>query len=356
MTDTMAATLEAEVGQLLVGGYRTDTEGDALAELARRGQAGGVIFFSRNFDDLEGARAAVRRFRTLPLPEPLLLSVDQEGGRVARFPAPFPEFPPMREVGAWPDARIRAAGACIGRGLREMGIHLDFAPVVDVDSNPANPVIGDRAFSADPERVAAAAVAFIEGMQGEGVAACAKHFPGHGDTDLDSHLALPRLDHDRARLEAVELLPFARAAAAGVASVMTAHILFTALDDRYPATLSPAVLEPILRKAIGFEGLVISDDLEMRAISEHFGVEEAAVRAVGAGCDVLLICHQPEWLARAHRALVAAVGDGSLPRERVAEAAARVAAFKNRYVRPAPTPDWQRPVAERMPTWADGQA
>ena len=231
--------------------------------------------------------------------------------------------------------------------------------MLDVDSNPANPVIGDRAFSEDPNVVARLGAAFIDGLQGEGVAACGKHFPGHGDTTVDSHLALPRLEHDRARLAAIELVPFRAAIRADVAAIMTAHILFTALDAEHPATLSEAVLGPLLRDELGYRGVVVSDDLEMRAVADHYGIEEAAVRAVRAGCDQLLICRHPELLARAHEALVKAVESGALPRARLMEAAERVRGLKRTYdVSAPPTGDLEVILADpdAAALWAELEA
>ncbi|MEO1334722.1 MAG: glycoside hydrolase family 3 N-terminal domain-containing protein, partial [Myxococcota bacterium] len=195
--------------------------------------------------------------------------------------------------------------------------------------------------------------AFIEGMQSRGVAACGKHFPGHGDTDLDSHLALPRLSHDQARLDRLELVPFRAAVTAGVASMMTAHIVFSALDPDHPATLSTKVLHPLLRQALGYEGVIVSDDLEMKAVADHYGIEDSAVMAVAAGCDQLLICHQPSLVERAHRALVDAAASGRLASDRLFEAAERIRRLKADYVVNAPEPaegplDGQLPSPDRV--------
>lgn len=321
-------------GQILVGGFSGTTVAAPFADLVTRGLVGGAILFSRNLVDLGQTRSLVDALASLPAPDdPLLLAVDQEGGRVQRLRAPFPELPPMRAFGT---ARRKTlalrAGSLLGKSLRALGFHQDYAPVLDVDSNPDNPVIGDRAFSRDPNAVARLGAAFIDGLQTEGIAACGKHFPGHGDTDEDSHLELPRLSHGRERLDAVELVPFRAAVRVEVAAIMTAHILFPALDPDVPATLSEKVLEPLLRHELGFHGVIVSDDLEMKAVADHYGIEDSAVRAVRAGCDQLLICHQPELVARAHAALVAAVERGDLAKSRLFEAADRVRALKARYV------------------------
>ena len=342
--------LSDAAGQVLVGGFDGPEIPNDFETLVREGRVGGAILFSRNFSDVDQCRDLVRALRNVPSPTPLVVSVDQEGGRVQRLRRPFPELPPFRSFGdAGRKPAAWSAGALIAKALRTLGFHQDFAPVLDVDSNPKNPIIGDRSAGREPALVARLGAAFIDGMQDHGIAACGKHFPGHGDTDLDSHLALPRLPHDRERLEAIELVPFRAAARVGVASIMTAHIVFSALDDQHPATLSSHVLLPLLRKEIGFEGVIVSDDLEMKAIADHYGIEDSAVMAVAAGCDQLLICHQPSLVAQAHEALIKAVESGRLPSERLFDAAARVQGLKDRYVRDAPDPV-EGPVAEALPS------
>jgi len=298
-----------------------------LRELLARGAAG-VIYFSRNVESAEQLASLSAELKRAA-GRPLLLSVDQEGGRVMRLRARhgFTELPSMRAIGATGDeALARAAGELLGRELRAVGIDQDFAPVVDVDTNPANPVIGDRSFSRDPEVVGRLGAALARGLQSAGVAACAKHFPGHGDTAQDSHLELPRLPHGLDRLRAVELPPFHALARAGVAAVMTAHVLFEPLDAARPATMSPAVLR-LLREECGFQGAVLADDVEMQAVAAHFPLAEVVVSALNAGVDGLLLCHGAEVQARAIEALRRAVEDGRVSRERLAEASGKMAAL-----------------------------
>ncbi|MCK6547042.1 beta-N-acetylhexosaminidase [Myxococcota bacterium] len=319
-------------GQVLIGGFYGERIDPAFGTLVESGQVGGVILFARNVGTIEQTAQLLAALRALSAPEPLLYAIDQEGGRVQRLRAPFPEMPPMRLVGdRGRKSLARRAAMLVGERLAMLGFNQSYAPVLDVDSNPANPVIGDRSFSRDPFAVARLGAAYVDGLQSVGVAACGKHFPGHGDTSTDSHLELPRLDHDLARLEAVELVPFVSAVRAGVAAIMTAHIMFPAFDRDHPATLSAHVIDALLRKKLGYDGVIVSDDLEMRAIADHYGIEDAAVRAVRAGCDQLLICHQPDLVRRAHRALVSAVEDGSLPAARLFEAAERVRRMKAAY-------------------------
>ncbi|MFO0723875.1 MAG: beta-N-acetylhexosaminidase [Myxococcota bacterium] len=350
--NTQQKVLSAQVGQLIVGGFNGPRIPEDFRELIRSGVVGGVILFKENLGGLLECAGLLDELQR-EAPAPLWTAVDQEGGRVQRLGPPFLQLPPMRWVGDRDDGRLaRRIGMLLAEGLAALGFRQDYAPILDVDTNPANPVIGDRSFSRDPHRVAALGAALIEGLQSEGVAACGKHFPGHGDTSTDSHFTLPRLDHDLTRLRTVELLPFKKAAEVGVASLMTAHVLFPAIDPDHPATLSEKVIEPLVRGELGYQGVVVSDDLEMKAVADHYGVEEAAVRAIRAGCDQLLVCHQPSLQEAAHRAIVQAVEDGSLPRARVEQAAARVAVMQAKFpLRAAP----EGQVLARLPreTWDD---
>jgi len=281
-------------GQLLFAGYPGFEIPEDLARLVSEGRVGGVILFKRNVRDPEQVRRVVSELHALaPEDAPLVVALDQEGGRVQRLRAPWTEWPPMRALGRRSVEDTRNFARALATELLDCGFDLDFAPVVDVDSNPDNPVIGDRSFAGTPELVSAHAEAFIEAMQGEGLAACAKHFPGHGDTDLDSHLALPRLDLDLARLREIELPPFRAAVDAGVASIMTAHVLFPRLDDKRPATLSPDVMH-ILRDELGYDGLVFSDDIEMRAMADHWSSRACSIGVIEAGVDSILVCSKAD--------------------------------------------------------------
>lgn len=319
------------VGELIIGGFHGETVSPAFEGLLRSGHIGGAILFKRNICSIEQTRGLVEALRRV---QPRVwMAIDQEGGRVQRLGPPFPQIPPMRVIAARAD-RARAvedAARTLATGLRWLGFDQDYAPVLDVDTNPDNPVIGDRSFSDDPEVVSELSCLFIEAMQRAGTAACGKHFPGHGDTNKDSHFELPRLEHDMARLRRVELAPFEAAARVGVASIMTAHVVFAAIDDEHPATLSERVITPLLRDEIGYDGVIVSDDLEMKAVADNYGIGDAAVRAIRAGCDQLLICHETDLQSEAYDALVVAVESGALATSRVLEAADRVAKMKARY-------------------------
>jgi beta-N-acetylhexosaminidase len=292
-------------GRLVVGAFAGATLPAAYAKALAEGRRGGAILFRRNLPDLGATRALCRAIASAAEPsgEPPWIGVDEEGGRVRRLPAGALVLPPARRLGAAAPSLAERAGEALGAQLGALGFNVDFAPVLDVDTNPANPVIGDRSFGADPAVAAAGALAFHRGL-GRHVLGCGKHFPGHGDTLLDSHLDLPSVGHDRGRLEAVELAPFRAAIAAGVEALMTAHLVARALDPERPATLSPATCTDLLRGAMGFGGVLFSDDLGMKAIADRYEPGEAAVLAVAAGCDVLLACGDEASQERAFEALV----------------------------------------------------
>ena len=329
-------TLHQKIGQMLLLGWMTDPQADALVT---EFTAGGIILMGRNIAAPAETSARIARLQALAyksgLP-PLFVAVDQEGGRVQRLGPPrYAARPSQREIGASldPAPAARQTARDIGAELKLLGFNWDFAPVLDVDSNPNNPVIGDRSYSPDPQTVAALGVAAIAGFQTDaGILACGKHFPGHGDTDLDSHLALPTLRRTRAALDQTELVPFRAAIAAGLAAIMTAHILFPALDPDLPATLSPAILTGLLREELSFNGLIITDDLEMRGVAGHWGAPEAAVLAVLAGADILLCCHEWETQRAIHAALSTAVQTGRLTETRLDQSLARIAAAKAKWV------------------------
>jgi beta-N-acetylhexosaminidase len=277
----------------------------------------------------------------------LLVAIDEEGGDVTRLEVETgSSYPGNLALGVVDDVELtREVAASIAQDLARLGMTMNLAPVADANTNPENPVIGVRAFGSDPALVARHVAAFVEGTQVAGVAACAKHFPGHGDTAVDSHLDLPTVDADREELDATALVPFRAAIAAGVQAVMTAHLTVPALDTA-PATLSERVVTGLLRDELGFGGLVVSDALDMRAIADRLGLEEAAVSALAAGVDALCLgpSFAPAAIERAHSAILAAVRDGRLAAERLAAAAEAVARTGAWASGAAPAPGPQRGV------------
>lgn len=327
----ISQSLRQAAGQVLLAGFPGREPPPGMLAAAGRGELGGFVLFRRNLGEIEQVASLCEQLiAAFPSESPPWIAVDQEGGRVQRLRAPVLQLPPMRALGQADDpALTEDAAYLLGQQLAALGFNWDFAPVLDVDSNPASPVIGDRSFGAEPERVARHASAFARGLRRAGVAACGKHFPGHGDTAQDSHFALPELQHERARLDEIELAPFA-ALAGELPAMMTAHIVVRALDPERPATLSRAVLH-VLRREQGFSGLIVSDDLEMKAIMDHFGIGYAVCAAIEAGCDCALICSQPELCEQASEALIARASADPSFAARLTEAARRTLHGRQRY-------------------------
>ena len=316
-------TLHATIGRLLFVGIPEPTLDTATRDTLETLQPGGIILFKRNAGTPDAVAALTAALHALPSHP--IVAIDHEGGRVMRLGEPFTRFPPAADIGRRhdPDLAYRV-GRAMAAELAGVGIDLSFAPVLDVNSNPANPVIGDRAFGSDPALVADLGVAMMRGLRDGGVVPCGKHFPGHGDTATDSHVELPTVSRSRAELERLELIPFRAAIAAGIPMLMTAHVRYPALDPEYPATLSRKILNGLLRDDMGFTGVVASDDLDMRAISNHQTIGAAAIGTLHAGADVLLVCQDLGRAVQAAAALEAAAGDGTLHTDVITTAAARV--------------------------------
>jgi beta-N-acetylhexosaminidase len=333
----MPLPLRRRLGQLLIGSLPGHTVSVELRGLAREFDLGGVILFARNVEAPEQVWELSAECAALGTMAPAWVSVDQEGGRVARLRAPFTEWPPMATLGRAGSETLAARFAqALATELRAVGITLDYAPVLDVHTNAKNPVIGDRALSADAHQAAVLGATLVRELQRAGVAACGKHFPGHGDTLVDSHVALPIVEHAPDRLRAVEFAPFRAAVAADVAFMMTAHVLVPSLDEEWPATLSARTLR-LLRDELGFGGVILSDDLEMQAVRARWTPGESAVRAVAAGCDGLLVCSgDAAVIADTLETLVKAVESGALALARVDDAIARMARAKTRFLAPGP--------------------
>ena len=329
----MSAALERLASSCILPGF----EGPVVPDWVRRRLSeglGGVVVYAWNVESRDQLRALTDDLRSER--DGVLIAIDEEGGDVTRLEAATgSSYPGNGALGVVDDPELtERVGTSMGAELAAAGINLDFAPVADVNTNPLNPVIGIRSFGADGALVARHVAAFVRGLQRAGVAACAKHFPGHGTTSVDSHLALPVVDS----IDHVALEPFRAAIAGGVQSIMTAHIVVRTLGDS-PATISREILHDVLRDELGFRGLVVTDALEMNAISATVGVEEGAVRAIGAGADALCLGHDlfDDPVLGVRDALVAAVRGGRLMEERLAEAAERVAAVTAWASEPRPT-------------------
>lgn len=336
-------SLEEKVGQMFMPDFRQWNGEDVteineeIVQAIQQHHLGGVILFRENLVETGQIVRLVDQLQRASGTIPLLISTDQEGGVVNRLQSGT-VMPGNMALGATRSTEAcRRVGQAIGAELHALGINVNFAPVVDVNVNPDNPVIGVRSFGADPQLVSELGVSYIQGLHDAGVAATAKHFPGHGDTAVDSHLGLPSVPHDLSRLNAVELKPFQAAINGGVDLIMTAHVTFPAIDSSMvisrldntpiyvPATLSNRVLTGLIRNTMGFEGVVITDCLQMKAITDHFGPEDAVIRAVQAGTDIILM---PSDLSRAYQAVLSAVKSGIIPEATINQSVTRILALK----------------------------
>ncbi|MFJ8952390.1 glycoside hydrolase family 3 protein [Streptomyces sp. NPDC102381] len=322
-------TLTRDALTVLQPGFTGTSAPDWLLRRLGEGLAS-VGLFGRNIATPEQLAALTAQLRSER--GDVLVAIDEEGGDVTRLEVRTgSSFPGNHALGAVDDAALtRAVAAELGHRLAECGVNLNWAPSADVNANPDNPVIGVRSFGADPALVARHTAAYVEGLQASGVAACTKHFPGHGDTAVDSHHDVPRIDVDLDVLHARDLAPFRAAIAAGSRAVMSAHILVPALDPEYPATLSRRILTGLLREEFGYEGLIVTDGMEMKAISGTYGIERGSVLAIAAGADAICVgggLADDDTVLRLRDALVGAVRSGELPEERLADAAARVRAL-----------------------------
>ena len=329
--------IRAAVGQLLVVGFEgaTTTPPGAIERALAEDRIGGVILFRRNVDTVDQVvelNEAVHEAAADDVEAPFIC-IDQEGGRVVRVRDPLTPIPTMRAVGRTRDRRlVSEVSEVIATEVGALGFNINFAPVLDVDTNPDNPVIGDRAFSDSPEQVARCAGAYLLGHHTAGVIPCGKHFPGHGDTLLDSHKDLPTVDHDRERLDAVELLPFRRMITADIPMLMTAHVMVPKLDSEYPATLSRRIMTDLLREEMGYEGVVVSDDLEMKAVADRYEVDEMLERGLKAGVDLFLICHTEDKWRSGYDFLVERALEDNRMLLHVIRAAERVRSLKQSYL------------------------
>ena len=344
---TANMTLEEQIGQLLVAGFWGTTPSPEIIDLVQNYHIGGIILFSRNVQDAQQVLELTRNLQMIAKAAghryPLLIAIDQENGMVQRLGPGATTLPGNMALGAIGSEQIACDVAlAAGRELKALGINMNLAPVVDVNNNPANPVIGVRSFGEDPHAVARFASAMVKGYHSAGVITCLKHFPGHGDTAADSHLSLPVIPYNMERLEAIELVPFKSGIEAGADSVMVAHIYFPSLmqnDEVLPATVSPTIVRKLLRERLGFDGVIISDCLEMNAIIETVGVERGSVMALQAGIDLVLISHLHPRQRAGIEAIQAAIRTGTLSTEEVQQAAERVLGLKHRFL------SWNDPPA-----------
>ncbi len=317
------------IGQLLMVGFQGTELSPAWLDWLEECRPGGVILFSRNMVAPEQVARLTNALHAHVPTAPLLIAIDEEGGRVSRLPQGFTTFPAASRIAAYRSRDVAYDVAVVtAQELRAVGINMNLAPVLDVNSNPANPIIGDRAYGAHPDQVCTYGMATMQGLADNGIIPCGKHFPGHGDTLTDSHHVLPVVEADRTRLDTVELEPFRLAIRQGLPAIMTAHVRYPALDGEAPATLSQPILTDLLRNRLGFQGVTLTDDMEMHAILDHQSVGEASVQALRAGADMIVICHQQERQQEAVAAIEQALERGELSWERLTASVARIRALK----------------------------
>lgn len=354
---TEGLTLEQQIGQLFMVGFDGKTATPDILDLIQRCHVGGIIFFTRNIGTAQEVSALTRSLQAAAKaaghPAPLLISIDQENGMVQRLGSDMTSFPGSMALGAiGSEQTVFEIAQATGEELKALGINMNLAPVADVNNNPANPVVGVRSFGEDPQQVARLTAAAVRGYRAAGVVSSIKHFPGHGDTATDSHLALPVIPHGMERLNAVELVPFRRGIEAGADTVMIAHIYLPALmpPDSLPASISPVIIQGLLRDQLGYNGVVISDCLEMDAVASTIGVAPGAVRALQAGTDLVLISHRADRQRTGIEAAQAAIRSGALSQATIAQAAERVLRLKQRLL------SWEDALPTAPAGWAGSSA
>ncbi len=335
---TQAMTIEEKVGQMFTVGFHGLEAPQYLLEWLAQGRVGGIILFARNVaspEQLADLTTSLHQAAKYPL----LIGIDQEGGTVARLRDGFSESPGAMALASASDKqmmRTEQVSAVLGEEMCAIGINWNYAPAVDLLYSAENPTMGTRSFGTDPEQVSGFAEAAVKGFQRAGVAACAKHFPGLGETAIDTHLELPRLNVSEAQLLDRDLMPYRVVIEAGIASIMTTHTIIEALDPNYPVTLSPLVIQHLLRDQLGFEGVVTTDCMEMKAIADNFGAGESAVLAAKAGVDIILVSHTAETQAEAYDMLLKAVLEGEVSEDIIDSAVARVEKLKSQFAITAP--------------------
>lgn len=331
---TQCDNAKAVLGELFITGFSGLELSDETSAFLSQAKIGGVILFAPNYENPAQLAELTHQIQDCRSEFPLWISADHEGGKVQRFKKGFTRIPEAAAVGAMNSPKLAFEVAeVMAKELKAAGINLNFCPIADIATNPKNPVIGNRAYGTQPEAVSKIISAIVRGHLTNGIQPCVKHFPGHGDTQTDSHFALPKIDTPLEVLQTREFIPFVKAFRSKCSMVMTAHIVNPKLDPKVPSTLSSFVLQEILRKQLRYNGIIISDDMEMKAIADHFGTDDAPRMAIEAGCDLLI--YRTETASRiAYEALTRALENGSLSADRVLESANRVRAFKKECLLP----------------------
>ncbi|QGU96866.1 beta-N-acetylhexosaminidase [Clostridium bovifaecis] len=327
-------TLDEKIGQMVIVGIEGYNLNNNTKSLIEKYKVGGIVLFGSNIQGSEQLLDLVNSLKKENLKNkiPLFLSVDEEGGKITRMPKEFKRFPNNKAIGKINDMELsNNIGRTIGDEIKSFGFNMDFAPVLDINSNPKNPVIGSRSFGANPDVVSNLGIETMKGIQSENVIPVVKHFPGHGDTSVDSHIGLPTVNNDLNRLQSFELIPFAEAIEKSADAVMIAHILLPKIDKENPSSMSKIIITDILRADLKFNGVVITDDMTMGAITKNYNISKAAIKSVEAGSDVILVCHGYENEIKVINDLKDAVSKGEISEQRIDESVYRILKLKGKY-------------------------
>lgn len=326
-------TLDEKIGQLVIVGFEGYSIDEATKKMIEEYSLGGVILFGRNVENSTQLLDLINSLKKTNINNiPLFISIDEEGGIVSRMPDEFVDLPNNRIIGQRNDKDFSYhVGKVIAKEIKAFGFNMNYAPVLDIDSNPNNPVIGARAFGSNESIVSELGIATMEGMQSEGVISVVKHFPGHGDTIVDSHFGLPLIEKELDAIKQFELIPFTKAINNHCDAIMIAHILFNKIDSDNPASFSKTIITDILRNQLKFEGVVITDDLTMGAILKNYEIGEAAVKSINAGSDIVLVCHGYDNEVSVISSLKKAVQNGEISEERINESVYRILSLKKKY-------------------------
>jgi beta-N-acetylhexosaminidase len=327
-------TLDEKIGQMVMCGIDGYTINNSTVKLIKNYHVGGIIILGENVKSSTQLLSLLNSLKTTNLNNktPLFLSIDQEGGRVDRMPPEFIKLPDNKKIGKVNSSKFSyKIGQIIAEELKSFGFNMDFAPVLDINSNPKNPVIGNRSFGSNPQIVTKLGIETMKGIKSGGIISCVKHFPGHGDTSTDSHVGLPIVDHDLKRLKSFELIPFDNAVRNNVDAIMAAHILLPKIDAKYPSSMSKTIITDVLRDNLKYNGVVITDDMTMGAVTKNYDIGSAAVVSFNAGCDIILVCHGYDNEVTVINSLKKAVQNGTIKEERVNESLYRILKLKEKY-------------------------
>lgn len=327
-------TIEEKVGQLLIVGIDGTVTDENIEALIKNKYVGGIILFSNNVSGLTGVNSLINNVKQLNRDNkvPLFISVDEEGGIVSRTPNEFLKIPPSLTIGQLQDEELcYEVGGIIAEQLKVMGYNMDYAPVLDILSNMQNTVIGNRSFGREADIVSRLGISTMKGLMESGIIPVVKHFPGHGDTAVDSHYGLPLVEKSLEQLKGMELIPFQDAIENGADAIMVAHILMSQIDNENPASMSKEIISNLLREEMGFEGVVLTDDMTMGAVINNYDIAEAAVKSINSGADIVLVCHGYDNENKVYDYLLNAINTGIISEERLNESVYRILKLKMKY-------------------------